>query len=506
MTFACAHRGDSSKFRENTIAGIQSAITAGAEIVEIDLRISRDGEVIVSHDYTLERMWGLSDDVGNRDWSEIARLGEGDLRIPLLSDVLKLFVGTSSTLMIDMEQADPAAGAFAVVQSGPLSQDQITWCGHLEGMRTIRSLSASARIWMPWDEVAIPTHADISELNPEFINLNYSFVDQECVKAIHELGCKVSVWTIQDEATMRWAAAIGVDSITTDYLSKLQDVLATNPKLAADPPQSCTIEDIDVEQAMEVARELGRWSAMVCRFMAPGELQLKQNPADIVTVVDLMIEKHVREVISANFPGHNFVGEEFGGSYAADTPSWYLDPVDGTTNFANGMPWSSFSLALAHNRTPLLGVVTDPWREKIFEAQAGKGAMCNGQPLVIEVQSAENPLSSRIVATELASYQPWPGMLSLLDQLAENFCTMRIMGSGTLTLAGVAANQSVGAVVGHFSPIDHLAACLIVHEAGGVVLDERGEVNLFPESGGILCATKAAAKPLYEIWMKAVTF
>ena len=156
MTFACAHRGDSSKFRENTIAGIQSAITAGAEIVEIDLRISRDGEVIVSHDYTLERMWGLSDDVGNRDWSEIARLGEGDLRIPLLSDVLKLFVGTSSTLMIDMEQADPAAGAFAVVQSGPLSQDQITWCGPLAAMRTIRSLSASARIWMPWDEVPHP--------------------------------------------------------------------------------------------------------------------------------------------------------------------------------------------------------------------------------------------------------------------------------------------------------------------------------------------------------------
>lgn len=504
MTYACAHRGDSSKFRENTVAAITSAILAGAELVEIDVRITRDGEVIVIHDSTLERLWGLADEISNRDWSEISQLGNKECRIPLLSDVLKLFVGTSAKLMIDMELADPAAGAYQVVANGPLAQDQITWCGHIDGMKIIRSLSSTALIWMPWDKMSLPTAEDISELRPDFINLHYSFVDQVKVAAIHNLGCQVSVWTIQDEATMRWAAAIGVDSITSDHLSKLQNVLATKPSLDSGGNRTCAISDIDVDHAMEVARELGKWSAMVCRFMAPGEMQLKKNAADIVTVVDLMIERHVREVIMANFVGHNFVGEEYGGDYAADTPSWYLDPVDGTTNFANNLPWSSFSLALAYNRQPLLGVVTDPWRDKLFEAQSGKGAKVNGEVLQIEVQMAENPLSSRIVCTELAAYQPWPGMISLLDQLAENFCTMRIMGSGTLCLTGVGANQSVGAVVGHFSPIDHLAATLIVHEAGGVVLDSVGKVNLFPESGGILCATKAAAKPLYEIWMKAL--
>ncbi len=81
---------------------------------------------------------------------------------------------------------------------------------------------------------------------------------------------------------------------------------------------------------------------------------------------------------------------------------------------------------------------------------------------------------------------------------------MRIMGAGTLTLGGVAANHSVGAVIGQYSAIDHLAAALIVHEAGGAVLDEKGEVNLFPESGGILSATQAASKPLYKIWMSAI--
>jgi myo-inositol-1(or 4)-monophosphatase/deoxyribonuclease-2 len=96
-------------------------------------------------------------------------------------------------------------------------------------------------------------------------------------------------------------------------------------------------------------------------------------------------------------------------------------------------------------------------------------------------------------------------MLQLLEELAENFCTMRIMGSGTLTLVGVSVARGVGSVIGHYSPIDHLAAALIVHEAGGAVLDEKGDVNLFPESGGIMCATQTAARPLYEIWKKAIS-
>jgi myo-inositol-1(or 4)-monophosphatase/deoxyribonuclease-2 len=162
------------------------------------------------------------------------------------------------------------------------------------------------------------------------------------------------------------------------------------------------------------------------------------------------------------------------------------------------------SLALAFNRTPLLGIVIDPWREDLFEAQRDKGALHNGKPLKIENIKVDNPLASRIVSTELAAYQSWPGMLKLLDLLAENFCTMRIMGSGTLTLTGVALNRGVGAVIGHYSPIDHLAACIIVHEAGGVVMDETGTINLFPEKGGIMTATPAAAQKLYQIWMDAI--
>lgn len=148
----------------------------------------------------------------------------------------------------------------------------------------------------------------------------------------------------------------------------------------------------------------------------------------------------------------------------------------------------------------MVAVVAHPWINRLYEARRGNGAFCNGKKISIQEMDSENPLSSRVVSTELAAYQPWPGMLELLSKLAENFCTMRIMGSGTLTLTGVAENQSVGSVIGNFSPIDHLAAVLIVHESGGTVLDQNGNENLFPSEGGILCANPAAAKPLFEIW------
>lgn len=503
MTLACAHRGDSSLRRENTLVAIKSAIAAGADIIEVDVRITKDKKVVVIHDSTLERLWGISAPVDQRDWTFISQLGEGDDRIPLLSDVLPLFIGTKSILMIDMEEADPAQLAYEVTADSELDSNQIFWCGNLIGMQQIRSLSKKAIIWLPWDQLALPTQELVTEVAPEFINLHYSFVNRKRVEEFHNMGLKVAVWTVDDEATMRWAHAIGVDSITTNQLALLQSILS-QPTNGIESVVTSSISEIDIDKALVIARDLGKWAILVASSMDPGTMNIKINPADIVTQVDLMIEIHVREVIIANFPNHNFVGEEMGGQFINNKPTWYLDPVDGTTNFANRLPWSSFSLALAFNRIPIVAVVIDPWRNSLFEAVKDRGAKLNGRELKVEDQSdVENPLSSRIVSTELAAHRPWPGMLELLDSLAENYCTMRIMGSGTLTLVGIAAKRGVGSIIGQYSPIDHLAAALIVHEAGGAVWDETGSVNLFPDSGGIMAATQSAAAPLFKIWQES---
>jgi myo-inositol-1(or 4)-monophosphatase len=114
-------------------------------------------------------------------------------------------------------------------------------------------------------------------------------------------------------------------------------------------------------------------------------------------------------------------------------------------------------------------------------------------------------LSGGVVGTEWASFQPWPGMQALLEELAARHCTTRVMGSSTLTLAQVAAGRTIGAVIGSFQPEDHLAATLLCQQAGLAVLNEAGEQQLFPDSGGILVARPEIADELFAIWTAAIS-
>lgn len=499
---ASAHRGDSSRFRENTLPAIRSAISAGAAFVEIDVRVTSDGAVIVLHDPTLERLWGIADAVSEVALERVQALGEPDARPPLLSDVLQLFHDTASTLLVDMDSPELARPAFEVVSASGIS---VAWCGDLDGMRIIRSLDPAARIWMPWDEPRAPRIDEIADLAPECINSEAVAMTPKMVEEIHALGCTVTVWTVDDEWTMRWAVRMGVDTVTTNRLGLLQHIISEEEAGGgSEAVLGGDLAGLDVDRAIMVARELGKWAIDYTASTDPGAISVKKDAADLVTDVDIAVERHVREIIGLHFPDHDFVGEEFGGKARPGVPCWYLDPVDGTANFANRVPWTAFSLALVVGREPIVGVVGDPWRMQLFEAAKGRGAFRNGERLEL-AQSPADPdaLSGRVVSTELANHRPWPGMLELLAGLGDAYCTMRIMGSGTMTLLGVAAGRGVGAVIGRFGAVDHVAAALIVSEAGGVVLDETGEANLFPQSGGILSATPAAADVLYGLWREA---
>jgi fructose-1,6-bisphosphatase/inositol monophosphatase family enzyme len=109
------------------------------------------------------------------------------------------------------------------------------------------------------------------------------------------------------------------------------------------------------------------------------------------------------------------------------------------------------------------------------------------------------------VATELLGHEPWPGFGAFLDGLSARFSTLRVMGSGTLTLAGVATGRGAGSVIARFSPIDHLAAALLVREAGGILLDQEGRETVWPETGGVLAARPELAADLYVVWSEALS-
>lgn len=258
----------------------------------------------------------------------------------------------------------------------------------------------------------------------------------------------------------------------------------------------------DLDRALAVAKKAAVRAIAIIRESPLGPITTKKHEADVVTDVDTEVERAVRDLIAAELPGHTVVGEEYGGE-PSDGPTWYCDPVDGTTNLAAGLPWSSFSLSMAVGRKPLVGVVADPWRQEILEAVAGRGTLVDGvRPLF---GPERNSLSGNVVLTEWAAHLPYPGMFELLAALAERHCTTRVMGSGTLTLAHLAAGRATGAVIGEFHPEDHLAATLLAQEADLAVWDQHGDQQPFPESGGIMIARPAAAEELFTLCARAIS-
>ncbi|WP_138444139.1 inositol monophosphatase family protein [Sinomonas susongensis] len=498
---AAAHRGDVERHRENTLAAVRSAVEAGADFVEVDVRVTRDGEVILLHDPTLDRLWGEPSHAADMDWIDVAALGEGTDRIPLLAEALAAVGGTACTLLIDIADPECAGPALRVVREGH-SGARVAWCGHLEAMRIVRDLDPAAAVWLPWNQRGLPPADLVDRLRPEFVNSEYAVLSTELIRAVHGSGARVACWTVDNEDAMRWVLDLGVDAVTTNRLRRFQGVVAAGPETWEDAPHPACLAGDELVAAAALAHELAHWAIAFTRDAKVGDAGSKAHPADNVIAVDLAVERHVREVIAARLPGHLVVGGELGGTAPPGTPCWYLDPVDGTANLANGVPWTAFSLALAIDRQPVLAVVGDVWQGQVLSAVAGWGAELDGTRLDLQAPTpnAGRTLAGKVVGTELLAHRPWLGIDAFTSVLADRYCTLRIMGSGALTLAGVAAGRGAGSVVERFSPIDHLAATLIVREAGGLVLDEHGDETVWPAAGGVLVARPEHAAELYAAW------
>lgn len=224
MTISSAHRGDSSVFRENTLPAVRSAIAKGAGYVEIDVRLTADGDVVVLHDPTLLRLWEDERPIAATPTADLLAFGDADHRPPLLAEVLALFAvpGVASRLVVDMDDVAPAAPAHRVVAASGVRVD---WCGDLAAMRLLRALDADARLWLPWRASRPPTAAELDALRPVTVNAPYLAMTAELAARIHDAGSTVTVWTVDDLDRMRDAIALGADTITTNRLDRLHDLL-----------------------------------------------------------------------------------------------------------------------------------------------------------------------------------------------------------------------------------------------------------------------------------------
>lgn len=491
-----AHRGNSWGHRENTLAAFESAAEIGCDWLEIDVRTTRDGRVIVLHDPTLARLWGQPVAVADLDLHEVTTLGMTGQRIPTLEQVLDVAAATQTAALVDVTNVTDGLNALATVRSYPdRATLRVAYCGATDAMLAIREADPEAEL--QYGHPGGRLDADLlARLRPYAVNADWTLYDVPLVRALHDRRLQAWAWTVNDADTMERLIAMGVDAITTDRVRLLEAVVQGHRRaLRADDVAVPAAQHVDLDRSAEVARELAEWAIGYTRDAPLGHVTTKKHAADVVTEVDTAVERRVREVVAAELPGHLVVGEEMGGESKNGVPTWYLDPVDGTTNLANHVPWTSFSLALAVDRTPLVSVVALPWLDEVLLARRGQGASRRGSRLRADAEHLG------VLLTELSAHQPWPGMLDMLERAAAAHVTLRVMGSGTATLAGVAAGWGQAAVVHSFSPIDHLAALLLVHEAGGAVRDEHGNATIFPDPGvGVLVAAPAVADQAYRLW------
>lgn len=222
--------------------------------------------------------------------------------------------------------------------------------------------------------------------------------------------------------------------------------------------------------AIAIAREAG--AVLREGLKLQRQIQLK-SPFELVTDIDHASERLLVSAITARFPDHVILAEESGGSFDDERPTWLIDPLDGTNNYAHGFPFFAVSLGLWAGHKPVLGVVYDPMRDELFTAEAGAGAFCNGRQLQV---SAVGTLAAALLSTGFPyDYSSRAdNNLAEFDRLQSRCQGVRRAGAAALDLAYIAmgrldAHWEVG-----LKPWDTGAAALLVTEAGGRVTDMAG--------------------------------
>ncbi len=250
---------------------------------------------------------------------------------------------------------------------------------------------------------------------------------------------------------------------------------------------------IDIDSALAFAIGLAEEASEAIRTTRPQRILTKTSPADLCTEMDSSIEQTVRTRIRSAYPEHSVDGEELGLDRGSGSEyTWYVDPIDGTTNYVSGIPWGSYSLALADAGGALLGVVANPFLQEVATAVRGRGAWLDGTPVRATGATA---VAGQAVLTEWSGHRPWPGMIETLAAISQAYGTTRIMGSSALALTSVAVGRAAGTIIGSFHAVDDLAGVLLARESGAGVI-ERDD--------GVLVAGPGVVEELARLWRRPV--
>ena len=221
---AVAHRGDPYRARENTLDSLRSALQRGADAIEIDVRLTRDGVPVLLHDETLKRLWEQDRPLRSLSADEVRGLTEGG--VPTLAEALA--VADGSRLMIDVPGTPDARAVRRIVaevrECG--AEDRVYYCADAPAMLAVRAADPSAEIALTWKTLAPPRPALLDAVRPRWLNYRFGLVDRDLAARVHHDGYLLSVWTPDTRRSMRRLLDLGVDSITTNRVDVLRALRA----------------------------------------------------------------------------------------------------------------------------------------------------------------------------------------------------------------------------------------------------------------------------------------
>ena len=250
-------------------------------------------------------------------------------------------------------------------------------------------------------------------------------------------------------------------------------------------------------QELEVAVAAAKAAGEILRPNFGREQSVRyKGEVDLVTEVDEMAEEEIGGMLREAFPDYGILAEEGGTTPGGGESRWIVDPIDGTVNFAHGLPAFCVSIALQRAGEIVLGVVHDPMGEETFVAERGGGATLNGRPIRV---SETDELIRALVATGLPyDRDTMPAALELFGRFAVLTQGMRRIGSAALDLCYVAAGRLDAYYERDVKPWDIAAGVLLLEEAGGKVTDFRGD-ELDLEGPEIVASNAVLHPPIVNI-------
>ncbi len=233
------------------------------------------------------------------------------------------------------------------------------------------------------------------------------------------------------------------------------------------------------------AQALGREAGIMAHRGFGRSAATLKGRHDILTAMDAEVERFIRRSIAERFPGDAVIGEEEGG--AEGERLWIIDPIDGTANYARGIPHYCVSIGYLEHGVPTLGVIHDPSHDALYAAALGRGAWRNDERLAV---SPCDDLGAATVECGWSTRRPAAAYVNLVERVLSAGGAIRRAGSGALGLVDVAAGRVEGYAELHINAWDCAAGIVLVREAGGCTNDFFAGDGL--RAGNPLIATNAA--------------